>query len=81
MAKSGWSWNKCLNFNRNRMIKFFTKHRIGQFIILFFIFHISALGQTTYYVSNSVGDDNTGNGSIDSPFETIGKAVSEIDAG
>ena len=63
------------------MIEFFTKHRIGQFIILFFIFHMSALGQTTYYVSNSVGDDNTGNGSIDSPFETIGKAVSEIDAG
>ena len=63
------------------MIEFLTKHRIGQFIILFFIFHMSALGQTTYYVSSSVGDDNIGNGSIDSPFETIGKAVSEIDAG
>ena len=48
---------------------------------MFFIFHMSALGQSTYYVSNSVGDDNTGNGSLDSPFETIGKAVSVIDAG
>lgn len=49
-------------------------------IILFIIFHLSALGQTTYYVSNSIGDDNS-DGSIDSPFETIGKAISEIDAG
>ena len=49
--------------------------------ILFIIFHLSALGQTTYYVSNSIGDDIIGNGSIDSPFETIGKAISEIDAG
>ena len=50
-------------------------------IILFLISYLSALGQTTYYVSNSIGDDITGNGSIDSPFETIGKAISEIDAG
>ena len=42
---------------------------------------MSALGQTTHYVSNSVGDDNTGDGSIDYPFETIGKAISEIGAG
>ena len=49
--------------------------------VLFLIFNVSALGQTTYYVSNSIGDDNIGNGSIDSPFETIGKAVSLIDAG
>ena len=49
-------------------------------IILFIIFHLSALGQTTYYVSNSIGNDNS-DGSIDSPFETIGKAISEIDAG
>lgn len=48
---------------------------------MFFIFHISAVGQSTYFVSNSVGDDNTGNGSVDSPFETIGKAISVIDAG
>ena len=48
---------------------------------MFFIFHMSALGQSTYYVSNSAGDDNTGNGSVDSPFETIGKAISVIDAG
>ena len=63
------------------MNDFFKKDRIGQFIILFFIFHMSALGQSTYYVSNSVGDDNTGNGSLDSPFETIGKAISVMDAG
>ena len=63
------------------MIEILKKYRIGQFIILFFIFQMSALGQTTYYVSNSVGDDNTGDGSIDYPFETIGKAISEIDAG
>ena len=50
-------------------------------IILFLISYLSALGQTTYYVSNSIGDDIIGNGSIDSPFETIGKAISEIDAG
>ena len=50
-------------------------------IILFIIFHLSALGQTTYYVSNSIGDDIIGNGSLDFPFETIGKAISEIDAG
>jgi hypothetical protein len=49
-------------------------------IILFIIFHLSALGQTTYYVSNSIGNDNS-DGSIDSPFETIGKAISKIDAG
>ena len=48
---------------------------------MFFIFHISAVGQSTYFVSSSVGDDNTGNGSVDSPFETIGKAISVIDAG
>ena len=48
---------------------------------MFFIFHMKALGQSTYYVSNSAGDDNTGNGSVDSPFETIGKAVSLMDAG
>ena len=46
-----------------------------------FLFSISALEQSTYFVSNSVGDDNTGNGSVDSPFETIGKAISVIDAG
>ena len=49
-------------------------------IILFLISYLSALGQTTYYVSNSIGNDNS-DGSIDSPFETIGKAISEIDAG
>ena len=63
------------------MIEILKKYRISLFITLFFIFHMSALGQSTYYVSNSNGDDDTGNGSIDSPFETIGKAVSEIDAG
>ena len=63
------------------MIEILKKYRISLFITLVFIFHISALGQSTYYVSNSNGDDDTGNGSIDSPFETIGKAVSEIDAG
>ena len=63
------------------MIEILKKFRIRLFITLFFIFHVNALGQTTYYVSNSVGNDNTGNGSIDSPFETIGKAISEIDAG
>ena len=50
-------------------------------LILFFIFHVTAIGQTTYYVSNSIGDDITGNGFIDFPFETIGKALSVIDAG
>ena len=49
-------------------------------IVLFIIFHLSTLGQNTFYVSNSIGDDNS-DGSIDSPFETIGKAISEIDAG
>ena len=57
------------------------KKKLPFTIILFLIFHLSTLGQTTYYVSNSVGNDNIGNGSIDSPFETIGKALSEIDAG
>lgn len=56
------------------------KKILSKAIILFIIFHLSALGQTTYYVSNSIGDDNS-DGSIDSPFETIGKAISEIDAG
>ena len=57
------------------------KKILSKAIILFIIFHLSALGQTTYYVSNSIGDDIIGSGSIDSPFETIGKAISEIDAG
>ena len=56
------------------------KKILSKAIILFIIFHLSALGQTTYYVSNSIGDD-TSDGSIDSPFETIGKAISKIDAG
>ena len=56
------------------------KKILSKAIILFIIFHLSALGQTTYYVSNSIGDDNS-DGSIDSPFETIGKAISKIDAG
>ena len=56
------------------------KKILSKAIILFIIFHSGALGQTTYYVSNSIGDDNS-DGSIDSPFETIGKAISEIDAG
>ena len=56
------------------------KKILSKAIILFIIFHLSALGQTTYYVSNSIGDDNF-DGSIDSPFETIGKAISKIDAG
>ena len=56
------------------------KKILSKAIILFIIFHLGALGQTTYYVSNSIGDDNS-DGSIDSPFETIGKAISEIDAG
>ena len=63
------------------MIEILKKYRIRLFINMFFIFHISAVGQSTYFVSNSVGDDNTGNGSVDSPFETIGKAISVIDAG
>ena len=63
------------------MIEILKKYSIRLFITLFFIFHVNALGQTTDYVSNSVGNDNTGNGSIDFPFETIGKAISEIDAG
>ena len=57
------------------------KKNLSFITVLFLIFNVSALGQTTYYVSNSIGDDNIGNGSIDSPFETIGKAVSLIDAG
>ncbi len=56
------------------------KKILSKAIILFIIFHLSALGQTTYYVSNSIGDDSS-EGSIDSPFETIGKAISKIDAG
>ena len=56
------------------------KKILSKAIILFIIFHLSALGQTTYYVSNSIGDDNS-DGSVDSPFETIGKAISKIDAG
>ena len=56
------------------------KKILSKAIILFIIFHLGALGQTTYYVSNSIGDDNS-DGSIDSPFETIGKAISKIDAG
>ena len=56
------------------------KNILSKAIILFIIFHLSALGQTTYYVSNSIGDDSS-DGSIDSPFETIGKAISKIDAG
>jgi hypothetical protein len=56
------------------------KKILSKAIILFIIFHLSALGQTTYYVSNSIGDDSS-DGSIDSPFETIGKAISKIDAG
>ena len=63
------------------MLKILKSYRIRMFITMFFIFHMSALGQSTYYVSNSAGDDNTGNGSVDSPFETIGKAISVIDAG
>ena len=56
------------------------KKILSKAIILFIIFHLSALGQTTYYVSNSIGDDSS-EGSLDSPFETIGKAISKIDAG
>ena len=48
--------------------------------IISWVFNQSAFGQSTYYVSKSLGDDNSGNGSIQYPFKTFGKAIRTMDA-
>ena len=50
-------------------------------LAIFFAFCVGLYGQTTIYVSQDAGDDILGDGSIQSPFLTIGKAVSFLNAG
>lgn len=50
-------------------------------LVIFFAFCIGLYGQTTIYVSQVAGDDILGDGSTQSPFLTIGKAVSVLNAG
>ena len=50
-------------------------------LVIFFAFCVGLYGQTTIYVSQDAGDDILGDGSTQSPFLTIGKAVSVLNAG
>jgi hypothetical protein len=50
-------------------------------LVIIFAFCVGLYGQTTIYVSQDVGDDVLGDGSTQSPFLTIGKAVSVLNAG
>lgn len=42
-------------------------------------YHIS--GQASFYVSQNQGDDIQGNGSVQNPYQTIGKAISVVSGG
>ena len=57
------------------------KKMINSILVILFALSTSLMGQTTYYVNSSSGDDTNGDGSSGSPYKTFHKGYTEASSG